>query len=197
MPLYSIFPTPVLHESGRISDSLLSHIESKILSNKTYSNQSGETLQHTREIKLPSLNEILLPFIEDLGYELFGEHKRWFISQMWGNIMSKGGYQHRHSHSNSFISGVVYIKLPEGSSTTRFHRREVGDHFHFSNSGKITEYNNQSIELGGIVEGDILLFPSYLIHDVPTNNSIENRITIAFNALPKELNQQGYVIRFN
>lgn len=197
MAIYSIFPTPVLHESGVVPRHLLLEIENKIVSNQKYSNEFGDSLQHTNNLKIPALNKILYPLIDNLGYELFGQSKKWFISQMWGNIMTKGGYQHRHSHSNSFISGVVYIKLPEGSPITRFHKRESSDGFHFSNSGEMTEYNSQSIEMGGVVEGDVVLFPSYLIHDVPQNQSEGQRITVAFNAIPDKLDQQGYSIKFS
>ena len=43
--------------------------------------------------------------------------------------------------------------------------------------------------------GDLVLFPSYLYHEVPRNQG-EQRITIAFNAIPDRLDCWGYRINF-
>jgi ectoine hydroxylase-related dioxygenase (phytanoyl-CoA dioxygenase family) len=43
--------------------------------------------------------------------------------------------------------------------------------------------------------GDVVLFPSYLMHAVPTNPG-GRRITMAFNAIPTHLDSWGYRISF-
>ena len=43
--------------------------------------------------------------------------------------------------------------------------------------------------------GDLVLFPSYLMHAVPPNPG-ERRITLAFNAIPSRLDSWGYKISF-
>jgi len=43
--------------------------------------------------------------------------------------------------------------------------------------------------------GDLVLFPSYLMHAVPPNQG-SRRITLSFNAIPLQLNSWGYVIGF-
>ena len=43
--------------------------------------------------------------------------------------------------------------------------------------------------------GDMVLFPSYLMHAVPPNQG-ERRITLSFNAIPAQLDSWGYVVRF-
>jgi ectoine hydroxylase-related dioxygenase (phytanoyl-CoA dioxygenase family) len=43
--------------------------------------------------------------------------------------------------------------------------------------------------------GDLVLFPSYLYHEVPRNQG-DQRITIAFNAIPDSLDCWGYRINF-
>ena len=44
-----------------------------------------------------------------------------------------------------------------------------------------------------ISAGDLVLFPSYLLHEVPANQG-EQRISIAFNAIPERLENFGYGI---
>jgi len=200
MGIYNLFPTPILHESKIISNSLLESLQKQVRKTKSYNNEVGSTLIHTQHDQFdnPELEKILLSYICEFGYQFFGERKNWIITSIWGNIMKQGGYQHRHCHSNSFVSGILYLKLPPGSSFTRFHRREFGgDTFTFSNEGgDITEYNNMSVDLNGINEGDLVLFPSYIIHDVPINKSKSDRITVAFNAVPESLQNSGYRIGF-
>jgi len=200
MGIYNLFPTPILHESKIVSNSLLIRLQKQVKKTKTFHNEIGNTLLHTNHDLFlnKELENILEPYISEFGYQLFGEKKKWIITSIWGNIMKEGGYQHRHCHSNSFISGILYLSLPLGSSLTRFHRREFGgDTFTFSNeSGEITEYNNLTVDLNGIKEGDLVLFPSYIIHDVPINKSKSDRITIAFNAVPDTLQNSGYRIGF-
>jgi ectoine hydroxylase-related dioxygenase (phytanoyl-CoA dioxygenase family) len=44
--------------------------------------------------------------------------------------------------------------------------------------------------------GDLVLFPSYLMHAVPPNQG-ERRITLSFNAIPAALESWGYAIKFS
>ena len=41
--------------------------------------------------------------------------------------------------------------------------------------------------------GDLLLFPSYLLHQVPPNQG-DTRVTLAFNAIPHRLDAWGYTL---
>jgi ectoine hydroxylase-related dioxygenase (phytanoyl-CoA dioxygenase family) len=43
--------------------------------------------------------------------------------------------------------------------------------------------------------GDMVLFPSYLMHAVPPNQG-QRRITLSFNAVPSQVDSWGYVVRF-
>jgi hypothetical protein len=43
--------------------------------------------------------------------------------------------------------------------------------------------------------GDLILFPSYLLHEVPLNHGGE-RVTLAFNAIPHRLDAWGYGVSF-
>ena len=44
--------------------------------------------------------------------------------------------------------------------------------------------------------GDVVLFPSYLMHAVPMNTG-ERRISLAFNAIPTHLDSWGYRVSFS
>jgi len=44
--------------------------------------------------------------------------------------------------------------------------------------------------------GDMVLFPSYIMHAVPPNQG-ERRITLSFNAIPTQLDSWGYVVKLS
>ena len=102
----------------------------------------------------------------------------------WINVNPKGGSNILHSHPNSHWSGVLYIQQPT----------EVDG---FSGMIEFVNPNQEGRELAKILPkfgfdniirirprtGQIVIFPSYVLHSVYPNNSTEDRITIAFNSL--------------
>ena len=115
------------------------------------------------------------------------------------NVLDTGGRQAMHNHANSFISGVVYL--------TRTHRgRAHGVHEVAGRHGLLVQersrgrdpepYNADKWISPAPEPGDVVLFPSYLMHAVPTNPG-ERRITLAFNAIPTHLDSWGYTVSFS
>jgi len=103
-----------------------------------------------------------------------------------------------HTHANSFISGVLYLTRSHPSANIVFHKSLGGTDFIFSNHNKnarIGPFNGGKWAMPEITAGDLVLFPSYLLHEVPANQG-EQRISIAFNAIPERLENFGYTIRF-
>ena len=54
----------------------------------------------------------------------------------------------------------------------------------------------QMHDFDSVESGDLILFPSYLHHDVPMNESDEDRISIAFNCLPSHISVGFYEVDF-
>jgi uncharacterized protein (TIGR02466 family) len=98
---------------------------------------------------------------------------------MWININNYKDFNILHSHSNSTISGVYYVKTNEKSGSICFqHPGEpiFGEY-------KVDEYNkiNSNIYCLPSLQNTLYLFPSTLKHFVRPNQSNEDRISIAFN----------------
>ena len=53
------------------------------------------------------------------------EYEEFFFSESWVNISGKGGYQKIHNHSNSIISGTLYLKSQEGHPPLEFKRQKM------------------------------------------------------------------------
>jgi uncharacterized protein (TIGR02466 family) len=110
-----------------------------------------------------------------------------FISSSWSNINdSKNCINSEHIHGDTF-SGVFYLKAPKGSGSLCF--RNIGINPMWAGCELTTTKNQYTGEVIKVkpVEGNIMLWPSYLPHSVEPNNHDDERISISFNivVLPK------------
>jgi uncharacterized protein (TIGR02466 family) len=103
------------------------------------------------------------------------------IDNSWINVQNKNSILTKHSHPDSIISGVLYLKVDSKSSKLYFYNPNV--YRNFVNFIKQTEYSNDSYFFTPQI-GDLILFPSWLMHgsDNKKNNSTE-RIALSFNTL--------------
>ena len=99
---------------------------------------------------------------------------------MWAIINKKNSYNVRHNHQNCYLSSAYYIKKPENSGDITFYDPKEAKTYRFPEVEKHTNYSAQSITIKP-EEGDLLIFPSYLYHEVGTNLSDEERVVVSFN----------------
>ena len=101
-----------------------------------------------------------------------------YITLSWLNFTNKGEHHHRHSHSNSILSGVFYIYAKKDIDKIHFFK----DRYVAIDLGS-TNYNPFNSETWWVpVEtGDIVIFPSSVWHGVMPANNDYTRISLAFN----------------
>ena len=119
------------------------------------------------------------PFVEELDFDLEGRNLK--LEDLWINILPEGGNHSAHIHPNSVISGTTYISMPSGSSAIKF--EDPRHSMMMAAPSRIKdakEYLKPFIYVNPSV-GDVLLWESWLRHEVPANNSSEERISISFN----------------
>jgi uncharacterized protein (TIGR02466 family) len=87
-----------------------------------------------------------------------------------------------HSHGNSLFSGVVYIKTSKNCGNIKFHGR-YNNLFSETVALNYEEYSlyNSASWYFEPNDGLILLFPSYLVHEILPNLSNNPRYCVAFN----------------
>ena len=118
-------------------------------------------------------------FVEELDFDL--EDRNLKLEDLWINILPEGGNHSAHIHPNSVISGTTYISMPSGSSAIKF--EDPRHSMMMAAPSRIKdakEYLKPFIYVNPSV-GDVLLWESWLRHEVPANNSSEERISISFN----------------
>ncbi len=203
--LYNLFPTPLMRVKAFLSENQIEETVSQSMNSGTVTNAKSQLLSHTQatDPKADRIYQTIADqardYLRDFGFLLFGENLEWAIKDIWTNVLSGGGHQSLHSHANSFISGVIYLTDIHPSAYTVFHNSMGGRHFVFSNtheSSAVTPYNGDQWVANECQRGDMILFPSYMLHAVPKNEGSQ-RVSIAFNALPDRLKSWDYAITFN
>lgn len=203
--LQNLFPTPFMRVESFLTDKEIKPIVAKLKETNNTANARSDKLSHSHPVKgkddprFAQISEKAQPYLRDFGYLLFGENLHWTVKEMWTNVLAPGGHQTLHSHANSFISGVLYLSESHESAKTVFHKSMGGQEFVFSNThaeSNITPYNADRWVASDATKGDLLLYPSHLLHAVPVNEG-QQRITLAFNALPHRLKSWDYEVQFN
>jgi uncharacterized protein (TIGR02466 family) len=203
--VFGLFPTPVLRAPATLGAPLANSLAQEFSTLAMSANKASGHLSHTAMLRpgdSPLLVEaatLITPKIVDMGALMFGQRLDWGIKEMWVNVLDTGGHQAMHHHANSFISGVVYLTGTHPESKTVFMKPVGGTEFVFKNEHEgiaPTPFNADRWISPAPAPGDLLLFPSYLMHAVPPNQG-ERRITLSFNAIPGALDSWGYAIKFS
>lgn len=99
----------------------------------------------------------------------------------WVNVLPEGGFHAAHIHPHSVISGTFYVSIPKGASALRLedprHAMMMASPPRKAKAGQ----DNQAFVSVAPQPGTLLLWESWLRHDVPVNRSSEERISVSFN----------------
>lgn len=105
-----------------------------------------------------------------------------YITQSWINYTKKGQYHHKHSHPNSYLSGVVYLHADKLNDTIYF---ENAKHNIFNIEAREWNLFNSKTWYFPVGTGDIVVFPSDLTHFVKAAPCDEERVSLSFNTFIK------------
>ena len=142
----------------------------------TYSHTTGlEELPEMAEF-VDYIKNVCEEYLLLLGYQSYDIKPNIFASEM-----HKGDSHSRHAHPNSTLSGVFYLDMPQGSSDIVFYDPRP---FRDVKSLPRTEENiiNASAAICSPENGMLLIWESWLNHEVLANQSETGRITLVFNA---------------
>ena len=97
----------------------------------------------------------------------------------WININEHGHFNWCHTHPESALSGVYYVKTPLDCGDIEFENPSMD----LMTNMEVRNYNifNSSALKVPSKEGTMYVFPSWLPHKVRPNLSKEERISISFN----------------
>jgi uncharacterized protein (TIGR02466 family) len=96
------------------------------------------------------------------------------LSTCWVNIMGRHCHHSFHLHPLSVVSGTYYVQVPQGSGSFKIEDPRLG--LFMGRPCQDNPFWNFSPKAGAL-----LLFESWLRHEVPANQSDEDRISVSFN----------------
>lgn len=110
------------------------------------------------KILRPHLFEHLNAVTKELGYALFK------IREIWFQQYAQGSLHGWHVHASNWTN-VYYLDLPENTPRTQY----------------IDPFTQKEIYEFDVKEGDILTFPSFVIHRAPVNTCETRKTIISWN----------------
>ena len=126
-----------------------------------------------------ALDRAVASFAKALELDLQG--RKLTLDSLWINILEPGGTHGSHIHPHSVVSGTYYVAVPPGASAIRFEDPRLG--FMMAappRKAKARPENRQFVYVAPS-PGTVLLWESWLRHEVPANQAEEERISISFN----------------
>ena len=123
----------------------------------------------------------LTEFAKALDFDMRGHEP--VVDSVWINILEPGGQHGWHIHTNSVISGTLYVDVPDGASAIRFEDPRLDKMMAAPPRTKKAGPANKSFQSIQPEPGTVLLWESWLRHEVPVNRAREDRISISFNAV--------------
>ena len=143
--------------------------------------QSKANLQ--KNMKYSLLSEKIVENTKKVFDTLSFEYQGFQITDMWSNVLKPGETHRPHTHSNNILSGVYYVEAQQTSGIIFSDPRPQ--------AGVIQpDVTKQHLDNASVIKYDsatnrMILFPSWLQHYVPVNETKSNRISIAFNIMLK------------
>jgi hypothetical protein len=107
---------------------------------------------------IPKLGEEIQEMYAELGFDILK------ITEIWFQQYLKGSEHGWHSHSGNWTN-VYYLEFPEGSPKTQL----------------IDPFDKKTIIEVDVKEGDLLVFPAFVMHRAPINNSINRKTIVSYN----------------
>jgi len=185
----NLFPSPVIQVYVKEDTSeLLGHDDYTVSFQQKNDYEKPTASQRVLE-KYPKTKEILLNKFISVAEEALGYKKRdWAITTSWFTFSRRGEGSQVHCHKNSFWSCVYYYQEEylEGVGGISFDNPNVNTMDFCFASCDIEEFNHiNAIAWEFTPEPNLLLiFPSYLQHQIMKHNSDIPRSSLAFNIVP-------------
>lgn len=118
-------------------------------------------------------------FARDLAFDLDG--KKLKLDSLWINILPNGGLHTSHIHPHSVISGTTYVAMPKGASALKIEDPRSALMMAAPLRVPDAPRDLQNFIYVAPQVGEVLLWESWLRHEVPMNSSDEERISVSFN----------------
>ncbi|AJP70945.1 TIGR02466 family protein [Sphingomonas hengshuiensis] len=124
------------------------------------------------------LDRHVAKFADACGFDLGGRKLK--LDSLWANVLNGGGGHSGHIHPHSVVSGTVYVALPPGSRGLRLEDPRLARMMAAPPRRADVPEAQSFVELVP-APGDVVLWESWLRHEVPAGSGKGKRISVSFN----------------
>jgi uncharacterized protein (TIGR02466 family) len=118
-------------------------------------------------------------FAKELEMDLSG--KKLVLTNMWANLMPPGVVHTMHIHPLSTLSGTFYVETPKNCSALKFEDPRLVNFMASPPRRKNARGDNQRFISIAPSAGEVVMFESWMRHEVPPNPAKKNRLSVSFN----------------
>lgn len=126
-----------------------------------------------------ALDAHVAAFAGALAFDLGGKALQ--LEDLWINILPEGGMHSGHLHPHSVISGTSYVAMPAGTSALKLEDPRLPMMMAAPTRKKDAPEALRPFVYVAPEVGEVLLWESWLRHEVPMNMAEEERVSVSFN----------------
>jgi uncharacterized protein (TIGR02466 family) len=118
-------------------------------------------------------------FAEALEYDLGAGKLK--LDSLWVNVLKPGAAHTSHIHPHSVLSGTIYVVIPPGASALKFEDPRLPMMMAAPPRRADAEEAHRAFVYLKPQPGTVLMWESWLRHEVPMNAAKSERISVSFN----------------
>ena len=149
-----------------------------------YTSYSSMDKLHLTSPNFAELERRLKPYVgrmvSKLKWDLraFGKIR---MTTCWANAMGVGSYHTMHAHPQSILSGVYYVEVPKHSSPLKIEDPRAGLMMAAPPRRATAPAREQNYVIYPAKAGQLIMFESWLRHEVPPHRASKRRLSVSFN----------------
>lgn len=148
-----------------------------------YTSYGSHDRLHLVSSQFARLEKAIAPHVKryaaQLGYDLRG--RRLVMTDCWANMMAGPVSHGLHLHPLSFISGTYYVQMPKGAAAIKFEDPRLDRLMAAPPKRADLPPRERSHVSVPAKAGQLVLFESWLRHEVPPGFTEDERISVSFN----------------
>jgi uncharacterized protein (TIGR02466 family) len=118
-------------------------------------------------------------FARELSLDLAG--RRLVLDDLWINVLKPGGAHSGHIHPHSVLSGTYYAEIPAGASALKLEDPRLPLMMAAPTRLSDAPESERTFVYVQPAAGTVLMWESWLRHEVPPNAARTPRISVSFN----------------
>ena len=126
-----------------------------------------------------ALDKHAAAFAKALHLELHGRKLK--LDSLWINVLEPGGAHSGHIHPHSVLSGTYYVQTPKGASSLKLEDPRLAMMMAAPPRSEHAPLAERTFVYASPQAGEVLMWESFIRHEVPPNGASKPRISISFN----------------